>query len=581
MLSPKSQDASYLHPTNGRSLIHQQGAYQNQQQQKQLTPPHPQQLPPNFQFMPTLQAPPGPVAFQHPNYFQSGSLPGSVSSPSTPLEMTPMGQPLPQMVQGYPSGPQGQVFYHSNPSSVGSFTNYTTSAPQPPLSSNNSFSMPSHPPAPSQSGYYGLDGNNSVSSSTSNPAGMPGAFQPSPFEEDKKFTFDAQRGPTSVPQSMHNEHQHQHQQVHQNPPTPTLSYQNSGQSSSQTHIQDYPQPIAPVPISNSIKSFQNSAQFSNFNRMIQARNQAAEDLMPFPGALNPDQRGFSSYKHHPHHLQRSATYPTENTQITSSSPSSKSASSRKKTGSFLGMSRETAARNRCNTCGKQFKRPSSLQTHKYSHTGEKPFECDWEDCHKLFSVRSNMIRHRKLHARDVKSAGRLPLEATNNVSSTNDNQQNQDATAVTQEQGDLLQRTLTHPISTRDNNSNNNYLQAEQDNYSNFVTPTEDNALPSISNLNPSSAEDRPASLPPLTNSGTPVSLVNNVTDHHHIRPTEQYQPPQQQLQLQQLPPQSQQQQQQPIRLPNGQILQPPTHPATKEQTISYYNNFSGGPYYI
>ncbi|ODV58273.1 uncharacterized protein ASCRUDRAFT_19996, partial [Ascoidea rubescens DSM 1968] len=58
---------------------------------------------------------------------------------------------------------------------------------------------------------------------------------------------------------------------------------------------------------------------------------------------------------------------------------------------------------RCPRCQKQFKRPSSLQTHLYSHTGEKPFQCTWEGCGRLFSVRSNMTRHMKLHERDLKN----------------------------------------------------------------------------------------------------------------------------------------------------------------------------------
>ncbi|ODV97368.1 hypothetical protein PACTADRAFT_38972 [Pachysolen tannophilus NRRL Y-2460] len=66
------------------------------------------------------------------------------------------------------------------------------------------------------------------------------------------------------------------------------------------------------------------------------------------------------------------------------------------------MSAETAARNRCPTCQKQFKRPSSLKTHIYSHTGEKPFRCKWDGCGKEFSVRSNMVRHYKLHGRNQK-----------------------------------------------------------------------------------------------------------------------------------------------------------------------------------
>lgn len=49
----------------------------------------------------------------------------------------------------------------------------------------------------------------------------------------------------------------------------------------------------------------------------------------------------------------------------------------------------------CQYCCKTFSRPSSLQVHIYSHTGEKPFECT--ECGKPFSVQSNMKRHLKTH----------------------------------------------------------------------------------------------------------------------------------------------------------------------------------------
>ncbi|ORX91717.1 hypothetical protein K493DRAFT_153040, partial [Basidiobolus meristosporus CBS 931.73] len=50
----------------------------------------------------------------------------------------------------------------------------------------------------------------------------------------------------------------------------------------------------------------------------------------------------------------------------------------------------------CTFCGKRFARPSSLKTHTYSHTGEKPFVCPEEGCHSQFSVLSNLRRHAKL-----------------------------------------------------------------------------------------------------------------------------------------------------------------------------------------
>ncbi|KAL1921015.1 uncharacterized protein VTP21DRAFT_11650 [Calcarisporiella thermophila] len=51
----------------------------------------------------------------------------------------------------------------------------------------------------------------------------------------------------------------------------------------------------------------------------------------------------------------------------------------------------------CGICQKRFTRPSSLATHMYSHTGEKPFKCPVEGCGRYFSVQSNLRRHIKIH----------------------------------------------------------------------------------------------------------------------------------------------------------------------------------------
>jgi uncharacterized Zn-finger protein len=72
-------------------------------------------------------------------------------------------------------------------------------------------------------------------------------------------------------------------------------------------------------------------------------------------------------------------------------------------------------KHRCRVCGKLFVRPSALQIHIYSHTGEKrefqcllppleqlfnfftAFKCEVEDCGKYFSVVSNLRRHGRMH----------------------------------------------------------------------------------------------------------------------------------------------------------------------------------------
>ena len=59
----------------------------------------------------------------------------------------------------------------------------------------------------------------------------------------------------------------------------------------------------------------------------------------------------------------------------------------------------------CNVCNKFFLRPSALQTHIFTHTGEKPHSCPVPGCDrhgegKGFSVRSNMTRHVRARHKD-------------------------------------------------------------------------------------------------------------------------------------------------------------------------------------
>ena len=78
------------------------------------------------------------------------------------------------------------------------------------------------------------------------------------------------------------------------------------------------------------------------------------------------------------------------------------------------VSSSSLKKHKCKICDKRFTRPSSLQTHMYSHTGEKrtsqfllikcyrmltftAFACDVDGCGRHFSVVSNLRRHRKVH----------------------------------------------------------------------------------------------------------------------------------------------------------------------------------------
>ncbi|KAJ1919670.1 hypothetical protein H4219_001811 [Mycoemilia scoparia] len=70
--------------------------------------------------------------------------------------------------------------------------------------------------------------------------------------------------------------------------------------------------------------------------------------------------------------------------------------------SRLGSSPSSSSQRKrylCHVCSKLFARPSTLATHMHSHTGEKPYECDYEGCGKRFSVMSNLRRHQRIHER--------------------------------------------------------------------------------------------------------------------------------------------------------------------------------------
>lgn len=52
---------------------------------------------------------------------------------------------------------------------------------------------------------------------------------------------------------------------------------------------------------------------------------------------------------------------------------------------------------KCNVCNRVFPREKSLQAHMRTHTGEKPYRCDYPGCSRAFAQSGQLKTHQRLH----------------------------------------------------------------------------------------------------------------------------------------------------------------------------------------
>ncbi|XP_064477056.1 zinc finger protein 367-like [Ornithodoros turicata] len=52
---------------------------------------------------------------------------------------------------------------------------------------------------------------------------------------------------------------------------------------------------------------------------------------------------------------------------------------------------------KCNVCNRVFPREKSLQAHVRTHTGEKPYKCDYPNCKRSFAQSGQLKTHQRLH----------------------------------------------------------------------------------------------------------------------------------------------------------------------------------------
>ncbi|XP_035222686.1 zinc finger protein 367-like [Stegodyphus dumicola] len=56
---------------------------------------------------------------------------------------------------------------------------------------------------------------------------------------------------------------------------------------------------------------------------------------------------------------------------------------------------------KCSICQRVFPRTKSLSAHMRTHTGEKPYACDYPECNKIFTQSGQLKSHLRTHANDM------------------------------------------------------------------------------------------------------------------------------------------------------------------------------------
>ncbi|OQR69935.1 hypothetical protein BIW11_11957 [Tropilaelaps mercedesae] len=106
----------------------------------------------------------------------------------------------------------------------------------------------------------------------------------------------------------------------------------------------------------------------------------------------------------------------------SPSPSSKFSRGRPRLDAITSLIREgstSPCQIKCDVCNRVFPRGKSLQAHLRTHTGERPYHCDYPDCTKAFAQSGQLKTHQRLHTGEKPFKCTAPEGCTNRFTHAN------------------------------------------------------------------------------------------------------------------------------------------------------------------